>query len=169
MAAAAPVLDGIIDCGAERARRRSSCITSSSTWSLVKACTVVMRPVTRPIDSCSGFTSGARQLVVHEAFEMTVCAALRFAWFTPYTTVASTSLPPGAEMITFLAPPRRGAAAVGLGGDADSHCRELREKAREKTTILADRAGATLIGWCRGGSSRPGGGVVRIAATDCSI
>ena len=55
--------------------------------------------------SCSTLASGARQLVVHEAFEMTVMSLRNTSWLTPYTTVASTSLPPGAEMTTFLAPP----------------------------------------------------------------
>ncbi len=32
-------------------------------------------------------------------------AAVRMSWLTPYTMVASTSLPPGAEMMTFFAPP----------------------------------------------------------------
>jgi hypothetical protein len=36
---------------------------------------VVIRPAARPIFSCSGLTSGARQLVVHEAFEITVWLA----------------------------------------------------------------------------------------------
>ncbi|MNR46562.1 hypothetical protein D3C85_1655500 [compost metagenome] len=44
-------------------------------------------------------------MVVHEAFEMTVSVDLSTPWFTPNTMVASTSLPPGAEMMTFLAPP----------------------------------------------------------------
>jgi hypothetical protein len=38
----------------------------------VYECTVVIRPQTTPIRSSSAFTSGARQLVVQEAFEMTV-------------------------------------------------------------------------------------------------
>jgi len=75
---------------------------------------VVIRPVVTPIASCSGLTSGARQLVVQEALEMTVCAALSVPWFTPYTTVASTSLPPGAEMMTFFAPPLMWAEAFSF-------------------------------------------------------
>jgi hypothetical protein len=74
-AAAAPVLAGIIDMVAERARRKSLWNTSVSTWSFVYAWIVVMMPATTPIASCSGFTSGARQLVVHEAFEITVMSA----------------------------------------------------------------------------------------------
>ena len=47
---------------------------SCSDWSLVYACTVVMRPCSRPKVSLSTFAIGARQLVVHDAFEITVCA-----------------------------------------------------------------------------------------------
>ncbi|MDT4881239.1 hypothetical protein FQZ97_1170770 [compost metagenome] len=64
--------------------------------------------------SCSGLTSGARQLVVQEALEITVSVDFSTCWFTPYTMVASTSLPPGAEMMTFLAPPFRWAEAFSL-------------------------------------------------------
>ncbi len=59
-----------------------------------------MIPALTPTLSCSTFTTGTRQLVVHEAFEMTVKPLLRTPWFTPYTMVASTSSPPGAEMTT---------------------------------------------------------------------
>jgi hypothetical protein len=75
---------------------------------------VVIRPVSRPIASFSGLTSGARQLVVQEAFEITVSEAFSTSWLTPKTMVASTSLPPGAEMMTFLAPPFRWAEAFSL-------------------------------------------------------
>ena len=51
---------------------------------------------------------------MHEALEITVCEALRIPWFTPKTTVPSTSLPPGAEMITFIAPAVRWALAFSL-------------------------------------------------------
>src|SRR5215831_6267278 len=75
---------------------------------------VVINPHTTPILSCSGLTSGARQLVVQEALEMTVWLLLSTLWLTPYTTVASTSLPPGAEMMTFLAPAFTCAEAFSL-------------------------------------------------------
>ena len=64
--------------------------------------------------SCSGLTSGARQLVVHDALETTVWLAFSVSWLTPYTMVPSTSLPPGAEMMTFFAPPARCAEAFSL-------------------------------------------------------
>src|SRR3954469_9937427 len=75
---------------------------------------VVIRPQTTPMRSCKAFTSGARQFVVHDAFEITVCAALSVLWLTPMTMVASTSLPPGAEMMTFFAPADRWADAFSL-------------------------------------------------------
>src|SRR5215204_1009662 len=51
--------------------------------------------------------TGARQLVVHEAFEMTLCfAASYISSLTPSTIVTSSPLA-GAEMITFLTDPRR--------------------------------------------------------------
>src|SRR5207344_2058373 len=78
-AAAAPVLVGIMLCVAERARRRSLWKTSVSTWSLVYECTVFIRPETTPMRSSSAFTSGARQFVVHEAFEMTVSPSFKEA------------------------------------------------------------------------------------------
>src|SRR5690242_6875678 len=64
-----------------------------------------------PIFSCSTLASGARQLVVQEAFEMMVSVDLILSSLTPNTKVPSTSVP-GAEMITFFAPAARCAAAL---------------------------------------------------------
>src|SRR5271155_2206687 len=75
---------------------------------------VFITPATRPILSCRTFTSGARQLVVQEAFEMTVWVDFSTPWLTPYTTVASTSSPPGAEITTFFAPAAMCADALAL-------------------------------------------------------
>ena len=64
-----------------------------------------------PKVSCRTLTTGARQLVVQEALEMTLCfAASYLSSFTPRTTVMS-SLVAGAEMMTFLTVD----AEVGLG------------------------------------------------------
>ncbi len=68
---------------AERARRKSLWNTSVSTWSFVYECTVVIKPRTMPIESCSTFAIGARQLVVHDAFEITVWLAFSVFSFTP--------------------------------------------------------------------------------------
>jgi hypothetical protein len=52
--------------------------------------TVVISPLTTPILSCNGFTSGARQFVVHDAFEMIVCVAGSYlSSLTPMTMVMS--------------------------------------------------------------------------------
>src|SRR5450755_216389 len=82
-AAAAPVLVGIIDMVAERARRRSEWYTSVNTWSLVYEWMVVMTPARMPISSCSTFARGARQFVVQDAFEMTLKLDFKILWFTP--------------------------------------------------------------------------------------
>ena len=64
-----------------------------------------------PNASWSTFAIGARQFVVHDAFEITVCAAAsNTASFTPMQIMASAS-PLGAEMTTRLAPPLRCPAA----------------------------------------------------------
>ena len=42
-----------------------------------------MTPAAMPILSCSTFASGARQLVVHDALEMTVWLDLSVLWLTP--------------------------------------------------------------------------------------
>ena len=80
IARAAPELFGMIDSAADRMRRRSglplrvALARSTSDWSLVYACTVVIRPCSMPKVSLSTLASGARQFVVHDAFEITVCA-----------------------------------------------------------------------------------------------
>src|SRR3954447_10528214 len=57
-----------------------------------------------PIASLATFATGARQLVVHDALEMTWCASLSyFSKLTPRTTVMSSS-DAGAEMMTLVAP-----------------------------------------------------------------
>src|SRR5689334_6523094 len=82
-AAAAPVFVGICDIVAERARRRSEWYTSVSTWSFVYAWIVVITPDWMPILSFSTFATGARQLVVQDALEMTVISFFSTLWFTP--------------------------------------------------------------------------------------
>ena len=42
-----------------------------------------MIPDSIPIVSFSTLASGARQFVVHEAFETTLCSGKRLRWFTP--------------------------------------------------------------------------------------
>jgi len=72
---------------------------------------VVISPCTTPKVSCSTCATGARQLVVQDAFEMTVWFSGSYASsFTPGTRVASGPVA-GAEMITFCAPASRCLAA----------------------------------------------------------
>src|SRR3989338_3256015 len=64
-----------------------------------------MRPLTIPYLSFNTFANGARQFVVHDAFEITLWSfGSYFSSFTPMTIVMS-SPSAGAEIITFLAPP----------------------------------------------------------------
>ena len=66
-----------------------------------------MKPCSMPNASSSTFAIGATQLVVHEAFEITLCAAGSYrSSFTPRTTVRSSPLA-GALMTTFCAPASR--------------------------------------------------------------
>ena len=75
MARAAPVEVGMIESAADRARRRSLWGASSRRWSPVYEWQVVMKPCAIPNVSSSTLTSGARQFVVQEAFEMMWCVA----------------------------------------------------------------------------------------------
>src|SRR5256885_10377810 len=63
-----------------------------------------MNPRSMPKASRSTLLMGARQLVVHEALEITSCFfGSYFSWLMPKATVKSWPLA-GAEMITFFAP-----------------------------------------------------------------
>ena len=44
---------------------------------------VVMKPLSMPTASLSTFTTGARQLVVQDALETTVCDLFSLSWLTP--------------------------------------------------------------------------------------
>ena len=74
---------------------------------------MVIWPRFTPKASWRTFTTGARQLVVHEAFETMWCSAgLYVPSLTPRTTVRSGSFA-GAEITTFFAPASRCFAAPG--------------------------------------------------------
>jgi hypothetical protein len=72
-----------------------------------------MRPSTIYQLSLSTLATGARQLVVQEAFETTVMSLVYLPSLTPITKMGASSFG-GAEMIAFLAPPFKWAPAVGL-------------------------------------------------------
>src|ERR1051326_2123294 len=104
---AAPVEAGMMFMYASRPPRQSflegpSCVG----WVAVAAWTVVIRPSSRPKPSLITLAMGARQLVVQEAFEMTVClAGSYFSTFTPRQNVGTCSADlVGAEITTRRAP-----------------------------------------------------------------
>ncbi len=73
-------------------------------------------PEAMPKVSLRTLTTGARQLVVQLAFDMTLCfAASYLSSLTPRTTVMS-SLVAGAEMMTFLTVLPRWAFAFSASG-----------------------------------------------------
>merc|ERR1711976_492314 len=75
---AAPVDEGMMFCDAQRPPRQSlppRLGPSTVSWVAVMACTVVIKPSLIPKFSCTTFARGAKQFVVHEAFETTVSAA----------------------------------------------------------------------------------------------
>ncbi len=103
-ARAAPVVVGMMFSAAARLRRRSLCGTSASRWSFVYACTVVMNPCSIPNSSSRTIASGARQFVVHEAFETIRWRGVRLASLTPMTIIPSISSFGGTVRMTRFAP-----------------------------------------------------------------
>src|SRR5437667_12544004 len=73
-----------------------------------------MKPCLNPKLSITTLTTGTRQLVVHEAFEMMWClAGSYFSLLTPMQMVMCSPLA-GAEITTFLAPAARCLDALSL-------------------------------------------------------
>ena len=67
-----------------RARRRSLYGRSSRFWSFVYAWMVVIQPLEMPKFSWSTLATGARQLVVHDAFDTMACFDGSYvSWLTP--------------------------------------------------------------------------------------
>merc|ERR1719367_502757 len=78
-ALAAPVEEGMMFCDAHRPPRQSLPPRdgpSTVSWVAVIACTVVIKPSTRPNLSFTTLVSGARQFVVQDALETTVSVVL---------------------------------------------------------------------------------------------
>ena len=67
IAVAEPVVVGMSERLLARARRRSECGASTTVWVLVMSWIVVICPWRMPSPSWITLTTGARQLVVHEA------------------------------------------------------------------------------------------------------
>ncbi len=98
-----------------------------------------------PIFSCSTLASGARQLVVHDAFEMTVSLALILSSLTPMTNVPSTSLSPGAEMMTFFAPAATCAPALAFEVKRPVHSSTTSTPRSFHGSLDGSRSAQTLI------------------------
>src|SRR4051812_15481404 len=112
-ALAAPVDDGMMFSRMPRPPRQSLLDGPSTVFCVaVAACTVVMRPRLMPQLSLSTFATGARQLVVHDAFEIIACP-LYVLSLTPNTNIGVSSFD-GADMMTFLAPAARCFSQVSL-------------------------------------------------------
>mmetsp|Transcript_5817 Transcript_5817/g.16591 ORF Transcript_5817/g.16591 Transcript_5817/m.16591 type:complete len:268 (+) Transcript_5817:209-1012(+) len=104
-ALAAPVEAGIALLRAQRPALQSFpplAGPSTTSWLAVLAWMVVMSPSTISNSTLRTLARGAKQLVVHEALEKTVCP-LYWVLFTPITNMGASA--EGAEMTTFLAPP----------------------------------------------------------------
>src|SRR3954462_8206107 len=98
-ALAAPVEDGMMFSRMPRPPRQSLLDGPSTVFCVaVAACTVVIRPRLMPQVSLRTLATGARQLVVHDAFEIIVCP-LYVLSFTPKTNIGVSSLD-GADMMT---------------------------------------------------------------------
>ena len=66
--------------------------------------TVVIKPLTIPNFSSITLATGAKQFVVQDAIEITLCLAGSYSWSLTPKTIVLSSFEAGAEMITFLAP-----------------------------------------------------------------
>merc|ERR1719353_2464052 len=109
-------------CPAPRPPRQSLPLGPSTVfWVAVVACTVVISPSLMPYVSLMTLASGARQLVVHEAFERMLMSLVYLVWLTPITNIGASA--EGAEMITFFAPPFRciDALSITVKMPVDSH------------------------------------------------
>ena len=98
---AAPVEVGIIEELAVLALLKSPCSPSKMRWSEVKECTVVINPASISKLSLIILATGAKQFVVHEAFDIISCFFSNNLSLTPYTTVIS-ALIAGADIKEFI-------------------------------------------------------------------
>src|ERR1700761_8047299 len=106
---------------------------------------VVMMPDWMPKVSWSTLTTGARQLVVQLALEMTWCAAGSYlSWLTPRTTVMS-SLLAGAEMMTFLTVLPRWALALTASVKKPVDSTTISAPTEAQSSLAGSRSAKTLM------------------------
>ena len=150
-ALAAPVVVGMMFTAAARARRRSLCGRSRIAGRWCRRAIVVMKPCSMPKLSCRTLAIGARQLVVHEALEITWCCAGVVAVVVDADADRGVELGlAGALRITFWRPPSRclarsvalGEEAGRLDHDVDAHVlpgQLRRDRARQHGTSCRPR------------------------------
>src|ERR1700735_3554719 len=104
--------------------------------------------------SCRTLTTGARQLVVQDAFEMTLCLAASYlSSLTPSTMVMS-SLEAGAEMITFLTVAPRWALALVASVKKPVDSTTISAPTEAQSSLAGSRSAKTLMDlpsmmrWC---------------------
>src|SRR5665213_3996264 len=91
------------------------------------------------------FTTGARQFVVQDAFEMTLCfAASYLSSLTPSTTVRS-SFEAGAEMITFLTVEPRCALALVASVKKPVDSTTISAPTEAQSSLAGSRSANTVI------------------------
>src|SRR2546430_14917239 len=112
-----------------------------------------MKPCLNPKLSITTLTTGTRQLVVQEAFEMMWClAGSYFSLFTPMQIVMSSPLA-GAEITTFLAPAARCLDALSLSvkrpvlsstNRSEEHTSELQSQSNLVCRLLLEKKKKTI-------------------------
>ena len=104
-----------------------------------------MMPLTMPKVSCRTLTTGARQFVVQQALEMTLCLAASYlSSFTPRTMVTS-SLVAGAEMMTFLTVVPRWALALVASVKRPVDSTTICAPTEAQSSLAGSRSAKTLI------------------------
>ncbi len=106
-----------------------------------------MNPLLTPNESWSTLTTGAMQLVVQEALEMTWCLAGSYIEsLTPRTRVRSSPLA-GALMTTFLAPPSMWARAFSAAVNRPVDSSTISTPRSFQGIWPGSRWASTLMGW----------------------
>ena len=102
-----------------------------------------MKPLSIPKASFSTLATGARQLVVHDAFETTTWSSVSLSWLTPCTTVRS-AFSAGAETRTRLASAFRCAEAFSFEVKMPVHSRTTSTPSSPQGSFEGSRSAKTL-------------------------